>query len=61
MIEKVRFDLYGAMDSFSGKLIDRFKYREVVTDFGKVPRLEALMTMRKSDALVLIQNPDDVL
>jgi hypothetical protein len=59
LIEKVRFDIYGALDSFSGKLIDRFKYREVVTYFGKVPRLEALMTMRKSDALLLIENPDE--
>jgi hypothetical protein len=60
LIEKVRLDFYGAMDSFSGKLIDRFKYREVVTYFGKVPRLEALRAMRKSDALVLIQNLDDL-
>ena len=60
MIGKVRFDLYGAMDSLSAKLIAGFKYREVVTDFGKVPRLEALRAMRKSDALVLIQNLDDL-
>jgi hypothetical protein len=60
LIEKVRLDFYGAMDSFSGKLIGRFKYREVVTCFGKVSRLEALRAMRKSDALVLIQNLDDL-
>ncbi len=60
MIEKVRFDLYGTMDSLSGKLIAMFKYREVVTDFGKVSRLDALRAMRKSDALVLIQNLDDL-
>ena len=60
LIEKVRFDLYGTTDSFSEKLIARFKYREVVTDFGKVPRPDALRAMRKSDALVLIQNLDDL-
>ena len=58
LIEKVRFDLYGTLDSFSGKLIAGFKHRDVVTYFGKVPRLEALTAMRKSDALVLIENPD---
>jgi len=57
---KVRFELYGTMDNLSAKLIAGFKYREVVTDFGKVPRLEALSAMRKSDALVLIQNLDDI-
>jgi hypothetical protein len=60
LIEKVRFDLYGTTDSFSEKLIARFKYRKVVTDFGKVPRLDALRAMRKSDALILIQNLDDL-
>ncbi|MGO9020925.1 MAG: glycosyltransferase [Syntrophobacteraceae bacterium] len=60
LIEKVRFDLYGTTDSFSEKLIARFKYRKVVTDFGKVPRLDALRAMRRSDALVLIQNLDDL-
>jgi hypothetical protein len=60
LIEKVRFDLYGTMDSLSSKLIASFKYREVVTDFGKVSRLDALRAMRKSDALVLIQNLDDI-
>lgn len=60
LIEKVRFDLYGTMDSLSGKLLTTFKYREVITDFGKVSRLDALREMRKSDALVLIQNLDDL-
>ncbi len=60
LIGKVRFDLYGTMDNLSAKLIAGFKYREVVTDFGKVPRMEALGAMRKSDALVLIQNLDDI-
>jgi hypothetical protein len=60
LIEKVRFDLYGTMDGLSGKFVASFKYREVVTDFGKVSRLDALRTMRKSDALVLIQNLDDI-
>ncbi len=60
LIAKVRFDLYGTMDSFSSKLIARFKYREVVTDFGKISRREAIGAMKKSDALVLIQNLDDL-
>jgi len=60
LIEKVRFDLYGTADRFSQKLIARFKYREVVTDFGKIPRQDALRAMKKSDALVLIQNLDDL-
>lgn len=58
LLEKVRFSLYGTLDAFSAKLIDRFKYRRVVTFFGKVPRLEALRAMQTSDALVLIENPD---
>ena len=60
LIEKVRFDFYGTMDSLSSKLIAMFKYRQVVTDFGKVSRLDAQRAMRKSDALVLIQNLDDI-
>ncbi len=60
LIEKVRLDFFGAMDRFSAKLVARFKHRQVVTYFGKVPRLEALRAMRKTDALVLIENLDDL-
>jgi hypothetical protein len=60
LIGTVRFDLYGTMDSISDKLIAGFKYREVITDFGKVSRQEALNAMRKSDVLLLIQNLDDM-
>ena len=35
-IKKCKFDLYGTLDSFSGKLIAGFKHRDVVTYFGKV-------------------------
>jgi glycosyltransferase involved in cell wall biosynthesis len=58
-IGKVRLDFYGAMDSFSGKLVAQFKYRVIIADFGKVPRLDALRAMRKSDVLMLIENPDE--
>jgi hypothetical protein len=57
---KVRFDVYGTTDSASGRLIAGFKYPGVVTDFGKMSRLEALIAMRKSDVLLLIQNLDDI-
>ena len=60
LIDKVRLDFYGPMDGFSAKIIDKFKYREIVSNFGKVSRLEALREMTKSDALVLIQNLDDI-
>ena len=58
-IEKMRLDFYGTIDSFTGKLIEKFKYGEVISNFGKVQRLEALEAMRKSDVLVLIENPDE--
>jgi hypothetical protein len=60
LIEKVRLDFYGQMDGYSGKLISRFKYREIISNLGKVPRSEAIREMRKSDVLVLIQNLDDI-
>ena len=60
LIGKVRFDLYGTMDNRSAKLIAGFKYREIISDFGKVSRLEALDAMRKSNVLLLIQNLDDI-
>ncbi len=59
LADEVRFDLYGTLDSFSEKLIAGFKYPEIVTFFGKVSRLDALTAMKKSDALVLIENPDE--
>ncbi|MFZ2448665.1 MAG: glycosyltransferase [Syntrophobacteraceae bacterium] len=55
----VRFDLYGTMDKLSQKLISDFKYPGVVTDFGKVPRRDAVLAMQKSDVLVMIHNLDD--
>jgi glycosyltransferase involved in cell wall biosynthesis len=58
LIEKVRFGLYGTLDRFSVSLVDKFKYRRIVTCFGKVSRLEALGEMQRTDALVLIENPD---
>jgi glycosyltransferase involved in cell wall biosynthesis len=58
LAEQIRFDLYGTVDSFSKKLIDSFRFRGIVTCFGKVSRYKALEAMRKSDALVLIENPD---
>lgn len=57
---KVRIDLYGTMDGLSARQIAAFKYPEIVTDFGKVSRREALGAMRKSDVLLLIQNMDDI-
>jgi hypothetical protein len=57
---KVRLDAYGTTDSASGRLMAGFKYPGVVTDFGKIPRQEALGAMRKSDVLLLIQNLDDI-
>ncbi len=56
----IRLDLYGTMDGVSRKQIEQFKYPEVITDFGKVPRQEALMAMQKSDVLLLIQQLDDL-
>ncbi len=58
--EKIRLDLYGTMDAVSRKQIEQFKYPEVITDFGKVPRQEALEAMQKSDVLLLIQQLDDL-
>jgi glycosyltransferase involved in cell wall biosynthesis len=60
LIAQVRLDLYGTMDRLSAKQITGFKHPGIVTDFGKVPRLEALRAMRKSDTLVLVQNLDDL-
>lgn len=60
LIEKVRLDFYGTVDGPSRKLISRFKYREIITDFGKVSRSEALRAMRKTDVLVSIHNLDDL-
>ncbi len=59
LIEKVRLDFYGTLDKSSGKHLDEFKYRELISNFGKVPRLDALRAMKKSDSLVLIQNLDE--
>lgn len=60
LITQVRLDLYGTMDRLSAKQIAMFKHPGIITDFGKVPRLEALRAMRKSDTLLLIQNLDDL-
>lgn len=60
LAKEIRLDLYGTMDGVSRKQIDQFKYPEVVTDFGKVPRQEALAAMQNSDVLLLIQQLDDL-
>jgi glycosyltransferase involved in cell wall biosynthesis len=60
LIEKVRLHFYGPTDSLCGKIIDRFKHTEIISNFGKIPRLEALEEMQRCDALVLIQNLDDL-
>lgn len=56
--DRVRLDLYGTMDEVSRKQIAAFKYPGMITDFGKVPRQEALRAMQKSDILLLIQQRD---
>jgi hypothetical protein len=60
LVKTVRFDLYGTMDTLSRNLIADFKYPEVITDYGKIPRRDALCAMQRSDVLVLIQNRDDL-
>ncbi len=60
LVEKVRLEFYGAMDTPSRKAISRFKYRDIVADLGKVSWSEALKAMRETDVLVVIQNRDEL-
>lgn len=60
LIKTVRFDLYGTMDGLSRNQIAGFNYPDVITDYGKIPRSDALFAMQRSDVLVLIQNRDDL-
>ncbi len=55
----VRLDLYGTVDRASRRLIADFKYPGVISDRGKVSRLDAVRAMRQSDVLVMIHNRDD--
>ena len=55
----VRLDFYGHCDANSARRLREFPVPGVVTFHGRVPRREALATMRDSDVLVLIQNVDD--
>ncbi len=59
LAEMVRLDLYGTIDRASRKMIADFKYPGVISDFGKVSRLDALRAMQRSDVLVMIHNRDD--
>ncbi len=52
----VRLDLYGTMDALSRGIVSQFPYPQIVSDFGKVSRREALRAMQDSDVLALIQN-----
>ena len=55
-----RLDLYGNNNRNVNKQIELFPYRETVNVKGKVKRQEAVSLMYKADALLLIQNTDDV-
>jgi glycosyltransferase involved in cell wall biosynthesis len=54
----VRLDLYGSCDQFSRKLISSFPMPGVICDFGRIPRSESLVAMKRSDLLLLIQNTE---
>jgi glycosyltransferase involved in cell wall biosynthesis len=60
LVKTVHFDLYGTMDGLSRNQLAGFNYPDVITDYGKVPRRDALCAMQRSDVLVLIQNRDDL-
>lgn len=58
LVSLLRLDLYGTCDRLSRELIERFSYPEVISDFGRVPRRESLVAMKRCDVLLLIQNTE---
>ncbi|MDD2500539.1 MAG: glycosyltransferase family 4 protein [Geobacter sp.] len=54
----VRLDLYGSCDTLSRQLINAFPLSDVIHDFGRVPRSESLVAMKRCDLLLLIQNTE---
>jgi len=59
LVKVVRLDIYGTCDRLSRELIAKFPYPGVISDFGRVPRAESLIAMKKSDVLLLIQNTEE--
>lgn len=58
LIPLVRLDLYGTCDPLSRRLIERFPHSGTITDWGRVPRRESLVAMKRCDVLLLIQNTE---
>jgi hypothetical protein len=58
MASVIRLDLFGSCDRLSRFIIADFPAPEMICDCGRVPRLQALSAMKRSDVLLLIQNTE---
>lgn len=54
----VRLDLYGSCDPLSRRLIDDVPLPGVIRIFGRIPRRESLLAMKRCGVLLLIQNTE---
>ncbi|MFA7061414.1 MAG: glycosyltransferase family 4 protein [Pedobacter sp.] len=54
----LRLDLYGSCDPLSRRLIDEFPLPGVIRTFGRIPRRESLLAMKRCGVLLLIQNTE---
>lgn len=58
--EQIEVRLYGHMDGGMRTMVQEFPFANIVHDFGRLPRLEALQAMGQCDVLLLVQNAEDV-
>lgn len=58
LASKISLDLYGSCDNLSRQLIDQFKWKNVINEYGRVPHDESITAMLNSSVLLLIQNTE---
>lgn len=56
----IHVDLYGTADRTTIEDIRAFPYPGVIRNFGRIPRKDSLIAMKRSDVLLLIQNTDSI-
>jgi len=56
----IHVDLYGTADRATIEDIRAFPYPGVIRNFGRIPRKDSLIAMKRSDVLLLIQNTDSI-
>ncbi|NJD36777.1 MAG: glycosyltransferase family 4 protein [Geobacter sp.] len=54
----IRLDLYGSCDPLSRQAINAFPLPDIIHDYGRVPRSESLVAMKRCDLLLLVQNTE---